>query len=97
MEKWTLTEVLHSGRKGERNTPVDNPKYDDIIGWTVGLDKDNLKPFEEFRFYFKGHPKYDYWTTTAVIEAHIEKGNILHIETVNTIYVFERVEENTNG
>ena len=97
MEKWTLTEVLHSGRKGERDTPVDNPKYDDIIGWTVGLDKDNLKPFEEFRFYFKGHPKYDYWTTTAVIEAHVFCYNTMYVETVNTIYVFERVEENTNG
>lgn len=93
MEKWLLKDILHSGRKGERLTPVNDPKYYDIIGWNVWLDIKDIKAFEELRFYFKGHPMYDWWTTTAAIEARIEDDKTLYFESVNTIYVFERVEE----
>ena len=42
-KEYLVVDVLHSGRKGERNTQVDDSKYKGLIGFKVGFDTDNLE------------------------------------------------------
>ena len=98
-KRYRVLEILHSGRKNTRNKPVDNPKYDGIIGSIVelaginsieGIRQFNLVSFE----FVKTSSDYDWWNTSAVISVFLDFHNRYHIETINTIYILEEVNSN---
>ena len=93
MKQYTLTNIVHSGRKGVRGEPVTDVKYEYMIGKTVALDISTLKPYKLFTFWFKNHPFYRCWHTSEVVAAaESGDGKELKIETINTIYEFKSME-----
>lgn len=90
MKHWKIVDILHSGRKGVRWTPVDDPKYDDIRDCDAYFNLEDIEGLKSFRFNFKHHLLYDYWDTSSVISVGIKKGQLI-IETVNTIYMMEEI------
>lgn len=89
--------IYHSGRKGVRWENVTQPKYDGMVGCLTTFDPNNVEQFDGVRFYLKGHPLYEWWDTTAVVQlARDFDGNYV-LETVNTIYVFQEVKNIENG
>ena len=93
IKKYKITEILHSGRKGLRNTPVSQDKYNDLTGCVCTLDIDNIKPYHGVHMELEDHPFYDWWDTSVVIEATIvkETGTLI-LETANTIYKLEALD-----
>jgi len=91
---YIVTDILHSGRKGERNTPVDDIKYQGLIGYKVGFDVDEIERGEEFKMWVLNSPYYRDWYTSMVIAAWInEQDHILTIETENSLYVLKECND----
>lgn len=91
MKRWKIIDILHSGRKGIRLSPVMDSKYDGVRGCTVYFNIEDLEGLKPFRFNRMNHYFYDYWDTSAVIQAEIRNGQLI-LETINTIYVLEEIE-----
>ena len=84
--------IVHSGKKGERGTPVSEDKYDQLIGCHVSFDIDKIYLGYGLTMYLKpgDHPYYDWWTMSCLQRVdYDEEDNILTIETLNSIYYLE--------
>lgn len=98
---YVLTEILHSGRKGIRNSPVSDEKYYGLIGCKVTFDVTEIERFEPVRIYILGYnpQQYRWWDTSEVIALSASNDKV-EIETANTIYKFEvwktKEERNNN-
>ena len=91
---YRIFNIVHSGRKGIRLTPVSDPKYHSLIGTVCQISIDALKQFEQYTFKLYNHPYYDTWTISEVIAVGtIRDSGMLYIETCNSIYFFEPLEE----
>jgi hypothetical protein len=92
--KYKILNIEHSGRKGIRYEPVKDPKYDGLIGSIIETENiENVKLFNEIKWDFvENKPAwYDLWHTSPVIEIYLDFENHYVIETVNTIYILEKV------
>ena len=95
-QKYIIKAILHSGRKGSRNTQVSDPKYESVVGSIVTLYNvaklEDYKLFDEMIFDFiETKSEYDWWSTTPIIELARDYEGIYKVETVNTIYEMEEV------
>lgn len=97
-KKYVVTGIYHSGRKGIRGIPVEDPKYDGIVGSTIkSYDVEKLRKFQDFRFDFVGTViPHGTWVTSPVIGMIRTSGlnaiaSEYHIETINAIYVIKEV------
>lgn len=95
-KQYKIGAIVHSGRKGMRATPVTESKYDGLVGTSIWFDVDSMKQFEEQEFLLIDNPFYEYWRTSAVLQAGIDENNQLIIETVNTIYILEELDGQGN-
>lgn len=94
MKIYRIEKIMHSGRKGIRLETVTSEKYEGMIGSIVYIDDlDFVKPFQKLHMIIKGHPKYNYWDTTEVINIVCNPSDKKYLcETINTIYVFKQLE-----
>lgn len=83
--------IYHSGRKDERFKPVDDEKYDGLVGCRIKWDINDLEQFESTRFKIVGHPFYSWWHTSPVIQLTKRDENTYILETVNTLYELEEI------
>jgi len=95
-KRYKIVSVLHSGRKGLRNEPVDDPKYDGLVGCVIECNTlmENLRQFDcvDWDFVGKDAP-YAYWHTSNVVQLSRDRqDNIYWLETINTIYELEEVK-----
>ncbi len=94
---YIIQKIQHSGRKGIRNTDCTDLKYDGLIGYKCHIDVDEIQQFKSYEFKVDS-PKYESWRTSEVLTAgvfSIKNVIYLEIETVNTIYLFERIKNET--
>lgn len=95
IDNYIIKAIKHSGRKGVRGTNCDDIKYDGLINYKCQIDIDQIQQFKPYKFKVFS-PAYEEWRTSEVLTAIvISKDNkvILEIETVNTIYIFERIND----
>lgn len=93
-KEYLVVDILHSGRKGERNTQVSDDKYVGLLGYKVGLNIDEIERGQEFKMWVLNSPYYRDWYTSMVIAAWgNEKDNTLTIETENSIYVLKEIAD----
>ena len=97
-QKYKITSILHSGRKGLRNMPVTNPKYNGIVGSIVTLYATNkledFRQFEDMRLEFiKTDTDYEFWHTSPIISIGTDTDGGYVVETVNTIYYMKGVND----
>lgn len=95
---YRIVDIVHSGRKGIRGERVTDVKYDGLIGSRVGFDIKAIKHFESVRMYLLDYNPYSYrwWDTSEVIALNAYDGKI-ELETANTIYKFEEINEKEVG
>ena len=87
--RYKIKNILHSGAKGERGSSVSDDKYDYMINAIVFFNIDELKNGESLMFWFENHPFHKWWMTSTVKDHEfLEDGQILIVETMNTIYTF---------
>lgn len=92
-QSYKIKGIYHNGRKDIRMKPRDDFKYVVSVGRTIIFQESDLKQYEPFKWYFINHPFYETWTTSEVLEAFVsEDKNLVRIETANTIYEFEKIE-----
>ena len=94
-KRYKIVSVLHSGRRGLRNEPVDDYKHEGLIGCVVeSLLMEDLKQFECVHWDFVGDDDlYDWWRTSPVIQiTHDLRKDVYWLETINTIYELEEVK-----
>lgn len=93
MKIYIIREITHSGRKGLRGAPVEDEKYESMIGATIVCNLESAKQFKKLRWDFKNHPLYDYWNTSEVLAlSYNYKTDLWELETVNTIYMLKEVQ-----
>ena len=92
MKTYKIVEILHSGRKGQRYSPVTNPKYEYMVNSLIRLDFDFVKQYEPINWFFLNHPIYKYWNTSALLALSRDEDEFWYLETVNTIYVLKEVD-----
>ena len=92
MTKFRIKAILHNGRKGTRGTPVDDPKYDGLVGAEIMFEENDILRFKPLHFFFlkANYPHgYKWFETSAVLGAHgeYEQGKqVIVIETENSLY-----------
>ena len=96
--EFIVDNILHSGRKADRYTPVYDQKYAGIMGYNVRFDVDNLRRGKSLHMDVLNSPIYDWWDTSIVLAATIdERDDSWTIETENTIYILKGVHnDNTD-
>lgn len=92
--KFKIVNILHSGRKGIRNEETTESKYDGLKGSTIEMkDPESIKQFESLDMRVYGSNVYSWWETSPVIALSLNLKNQYVLETVNTIYILERLTE----
>lgn len=94
--KYKILNIAHSGRKDIRLSPVKDPRYNGLIGSIIEMDNiENSKLFDRLKWDFVENKPiwYDFWTTSPIISISLGFDNHYVVETVNTIYVLEKVYE----
>jgi len=92
-KKYRIKEILHSGRRGIRNEPCTDEKYDDIRGRIGWVDIDEIKQFERYRIDLVSDDKFDWWTISEVFELGVNRNTgDIQIETANSIYMLEALD-----
>ena len=94
--KLRIKSITHSGRKGLRGTPVDDPKYDGVVGSLLWLNPASMQQFTPLCFYLINNKNYTTWTTSEVLESYINLDGELVIETYNSVYTLEMEEDGKN-
>ena len=89
---FVIKEILHSGRKGIRGEPVDDYKYDGLVGCYAKFDINDIKQCQPMHMKLSGHMYYDWWDTSLVIQLTRRNLNVYELETVNSIYILEEME-----
>lgn len=102
MSYYRISSILHSGRKGERNTPRTDGRYPLRIGRIVELN-DNIKNGDIILNmplilkYVKDENGNDYrgyyLQTSRVVDWDFVFENRISIETLNSIYELEKIDE----
>lgn len=93
-KEYLVVDVLHSGRKGERNTQVSDNKYIGLIGYKVGFDLDKLERGREFKMWVLNSPYYRDWHTSKIIAVWgKQRDHTWTIETENSLYVLKEIVE----
>lgn len=97
MNYYKIKQILHSGRKGERNTPRIDGRYQMRIDRIVEFDTKNIVIGYPFVLnYIQDENGHDYrgfcLTTSFVKDWDYVFDNVIRIETNNSIYEFEKVE-----
>lgn len=92
--KYKITNILHSGRKGVRDEPVADQKYNGLVGSVVvliGMDiVEDCKQFDKLSMIIiSSDSNYYYWDTSAVISIARGYCGEYHVETLNAIYILE--------
>ena len=96
-KKYKILNITHSGRKGLRRKPVDDWKYDGLIGSVVQLDNymnqlEQIELFDTIVFrILSGNSGYDKWYTSNVIQISRNLDGMYEIETIDTIYELEEI------
>ena len=93
--KFKIKQILHSGRKGVRNTEVDAIKFYGMKDAIIFADLNDVNEFQSFRWDFEHslhHPWYNWETSPVIAMAQNEETGDYLIETINTIYVLEPIE-----
>lgn len=95
---YRIKSILHSGRKGERYSPRTDGRYPSRINRIVEFDEKNI--FKGFCFVFDyvkdeyGNDYSDfYFRTSFVVDWDFVFNNVIRVETNNSIYEFEKIEE----
>lgn len=89
---YKILAIYHSGRKGDRWSLRKDQKYYGLTECLCDFDPIRVKQFECYRLHLQGHPEYEWWDTTAVIQLSRDFDGKYYLETINTIYVFEEVK-----
>ena len=107
MSYYRIKSILHSGRKGERNTPRTDGKYPFRVNRIVEINDTEINDssiyigniitgYPLIVHYVKGENGEDYsrfyLQTTAVKDWDFIYDGVIRVETLNTIYEFEKVE-----
>ena len=98
-KKYKILNITHSGRNGLRGKPVDDWKYDGLIGSIVQIAVDNIDILEQIDLFdtikfrvLTGDSEYDIWCTSNVVQISMDYYGIYEVETVNTIYKLEEIK-----
>ena len=92
--KFKIVNILHSGRKGIRNEKVTESKYEGLVNSIITTsDPIDIKQFEPLPMRVYGSNVYSWWETSPVIGLSINMKHQYALETVNTIYILERLTE----
>lgn len=96
-QKYEVVSILHNGRKNIRYMPVNESKYDNIVGSIIILY--NVDKIEDYRLldemvmdFIETKSEYDWWRTSPIIEIEGDDHGNYSIETANTIYNLKEVE-----
>jgi hypothetical protein len=97
MNYYKIKSILHSGRKGDRNSPRTDGRYPMRINRIVEFDVKNITIGVPFILnYIKDENGNDYTgfylTTSFVKDWDYVYDNVIRIETNNSIYEFKRIE-----
>lgn len=91
-----ITKITHSGTKGERGQDRTDGRYPMRIGRTVELDLDNVKLGKPMIInYLKNADGSDYSNMclrTSSVVLIISTARAVFIETMNSIFTFEKTE-----
>lgn len=95
---YKIVDIVHSGRKGVRNTQRDDEKYDGIWGSIVKTKRlEDIQQFSEIRWEFVAtNSEYEWWRTSPVIQISLGFDDLYRVETANTIYVMQKMGETAN-
>lgn len=95
MCKYKILRISHSGRKDIRYKDVDDPKYDGLIGSIIKMkDIESTELFERLKWDFvETSSWYDWWEASEIISVFVNFKNQYVVETVNTIYVLEKLKD----
>lgn len=96
---WIIKAITHNGKKGERGTAVTAEKYDGLVGCWVSFDPEKIHIGYGLTMYIAPHHHrlYDWWTISCVQSVeNLDNGAILKIETLNSIYYLQRLDEEFN-
>ena len=97
MSYYKIKSILHSGKKGERNTPRTDGRYPLRIGRIIELNDDikNGDIISNMPFVLKyvkdenGNDYNGYLQTSKVIDWDFVYENVIRIETLNSIYEYK--------
>lgn len=94
VKKYKIKEILHSGRKAERGLPVQDNKYEHVVGYNCFFNKEDIIVGLPFIFLFLYNPEYMWWGMSNVVSVKDNSSdNELVVETLNSIYVFKEIED----
>lgn len=98
-DEYIVTSITHSGRKGPRNEPVNDSKYDEILNAKVIANFSDIQQYEPFTVRIIGYLGTAKWTTSEVLGVSrgiTTNGKCYYIvETANSIYRFDEAETET--
>ena len=94
--EYKITKITHSGTKGERGQDRTDGRYPMRIGRTVELDLDNVKLGKPMIInYLKNADGSDYSNMclrTSSVVSIISAASAVFIETMNSIFTFEKTD-----
>ena len=96
MKQYRIKSILHNGRKGERNTPRTDGRYQLRIGRVVNLNINDLINGTNLILDYvtdeNGNDYSDYYLQcTRIKDWDYVYENVIRVETNNTIYEFEEI------
>ena len=91
--EYKITKITHSGTKGKRGQDRTDGRYPMRIGRTVDLDLDNVKLGKPMIInYLKNADGSDYSNMYLRTSCVISTASAVFIETMNSIFIFEKTE-----
>ena len=99
---YKIASILHSGKNGERGTPRTDGKHPFRINKIIEINDDIYNGSIQVGFpmlakYIKDENGNDLWQlylqTSPVVDWDFIYDGLIRVETFNTIYKFERVDE----
>jgi len=98
MNYYKIKGILHSGTKGKRYTQREDDVYPQRKNRIVMFDKNQIFIGMPFVFqYVKDENGEDYsrycLQVSSVMDIPMDKENMIIVETVNSFYVFEKIEK----
>lgn len=85
--------IYHNGRKDTRMKPVDDLKYDGLVGSRILWDMGGIKQFAPTVFKVLDNGPW-LWYTSEILQLTRIETNVYELETANTIYVLEDLDGN---
>lgn len=93
--RYIIKDIVHSGRMGERGRPVANAEYYGLIGSVIEMDDiEKTKQFSKCHWDFiETESVYEWWDTSEVILLEKRYNKHYTLETVNTIYKIDKLDD----